>query len=442
MAEVFAPYVQYADSGFEWVGPVPSTWRIARFKHGIVLIESGKRDAVDHSEVLSIGGEHVGPNGKLRLENLKYVSEGFYESSKKGRIQDQDILVVKDGATIGKAAFVDSVENRRMLLNEHVYRIVGSKYYYYYVLSSFFQAEIWSKNTSSAQEGLNLSTINNIPTLIPSLEERTQIAKFLDYETAKIDALIEKQQQLIALLKEKRQAVISHAVTKGSNPDAPMRDSGVEWLGEVPAHWEIRRAKYLLQEQKHEVRPGDEIVTSFRDGQVCLRSRRRSTGYTMAILEHGYQGIRRGDLVVHSMDAFAGAIGVSEDDGRATPEYVVVRPFDKNLDCEYYARILRVMAQRDFIFVLCPSVRERAPRFRFARLQEVLLPVPPAAEQAAIAAYLRASDDTFTQLLELTEDQVAVLQERRAALTSAAVTGKIDVRDWQPPQSTSEADAA
>ena len=220
-----------------------------------------------------------------------------------------------------------------------------------------------------------------------------------------------------------------------------MRDSGVEWLGEIPAHWGIVRAKYLLQEQNHQVRPGDEIVTSFRDGQVCLRSRRRSTGYTMAILEYGYQGIRQGDLVVHSMDAFAGAIGVSEDDGRATPVYVVVRPFDKRMQCEYYAKILRVMAQRDFIFVLCPSVRERAPRFRFARLQEVLLPVPPPAEQAEIVAYLSASHGKFTSLLELTEDQVAVLQERRTALISAAVTGKIDVRGWTAPESEAEAEA-
>ena len=244
-AEKYSPYPKYKDSNDKWLGEVPAPWCVARFKHGIELIESGKRESVDFSDVLSIGGEHIGTDGRLRLENLKYVSRDFYERSKKGRVKEGDTLVVKDGATIGKTAFVDSIPKQLMLLNEHVYRIESTKFFYFYILSKFFQAEIWSKNTSSAQEGLNLSTINNIPTLIPNPEEQKQIASFLDYETGKIDALLEKQQQLIALLGEKRQAVISHAVTKGLNPDAPMRDSGVQWLGQVPKHWERSQPKYF-----------------------------------------------------------------------------------------------------------------------------------------------------------------------------------------------------
>lgn len=418
-------YPAYCDSSIEWLDQRPSEWSEVRFKY-LTSITTGDKDTVNREE----DGAYP---FFVRSQTVERISTYSFDG--------EAILTAGDG-DIGKIFhhYVGKFDFHQRVYKFSEFEGVIGRFLYYY-LSANLANEVIKLSAKTTVDSLRMPMLLNFKVVFPAEEEQSRIANFLDYETAKIEALIEKQQLLIALLKEKRQAVISHAVTKGVNPDTPMRDSGVEWLGEIPAHWGIVRAKYLLQEQNHQVRPGDEIVTSFRDGQVCLRSRRRSTGYTMAILEYGYQGIRQGDLVVHSMDAFAGAIGVSEDDGRATPEYVVVRPFDKRMQCEYYAKILRVMAQRDFIFVLCPSVRERAPRFRFARLQEVLLPVPPPAEQAEIVAYLSASHGKFTSLLELTEDQVAVLQERRTALISAAVTGKIDVRGWTAPESEAEAEA-
>lgn len=426
-------YKQYEllkNSRIDWIEQIPEHWKVSKFKYGIELIESGNRDSVEFSEVLSIGGEHIGNNGKLRLSNLKYVSEEYYNKSTKGRVQQGDILIVKDGATIGKTAFVDDPPEKKMLLNEHVYRVVANKFIYYFILSSFFQSKIWSENNSTAQEGLNQSTIKEIPLLIPSSEEQNKIADFLDYEVSVIDSLIEKQRSVIQLLREKQDSVISESITKGLNPQACFKDSGIEWLGKIPKHWQILRAKYLFKEQQRAVRESDGIVTVFRDGQVCLRSKRRETGFTMAVLEHGYQGIRKGDLVLHSMDAFAGAIGVSEDDGRATPEYVVTTPYDENNNSEYYANILRLMAKRDFIFVLCPSVRERAPRFRFSKFQEVLLPVPPPQEQKEINDYINSVSNKYFNLIQVSEKQIDLLLERKISLISAAVTGKIDLRNW------------
>ena len=201
-----------------------------------------------------------------------------------------------------------------------------------------------------------------------------------------------------------------------------LRESNVPWLGQIPVHWGIERARHLFEEQNREVRGSDGVVTAFRDGQVCLRSRRRSAGYTMAILEHGYQGIRRGDLVIHAMDAFAGAIGISEDDGKATPEYVVVTPFDAETQSRYFANILRVMAARDYIFVLCPSVRERAPRFRFVRFQQALLPIPPPEEQGQIVKFLDYETAKIDALIEKQQQLIALLKEKRQAVISHAVT--------------------
>jgi type I restriction enzyme S subunit len=196
----------------------------------------------------------------------------------------------------------------------------------------------------------------------------------------------------------------------------------------IPKDWGTKRAKYLFQEMNRPVEPGDDTITAFRDGQVCLRSKRRTDGYTFAELEVGYQHICKGDLVIHTMDAFAGAIGISEDDGKATGEYAVCSPRSDDVNSEYYAFLLRCMARRQYIFILCPSVRERAPRFRFFRFAPVLLPFPPRSEQDQIVERIKKSSARLKSLITKTEQSIALLKEKRAALITAAVTGKIDVR--------------
>jgi type I restriction enzyme S subunit len=146
------------------------------------------------------------------------------------------------------------------------------------------------------------------------------------------------------------------------------------------------------------------------------------------VLEVGYQGVREGDLVIHGMDAFAGAIGVSESAGKCTPEYSVLEPLTPGNSNAYFAKVLRLMARRNFIYVICPSVRERAPRFRFESFKDVLLPVPPATEQVEIVNRITAAEELMASLAAEAQIAIDLLQERRSALISAAVTGQIDVR--------------
>ena len=154
--------------------------------------------------------------------------------------------------------------------------------------------------------------------------------------------LAEKQ---IALLKEHKQILIQNAVTRGLNPDVPLKDSGVEWIGQVPEHWDVQRSKFIFKKIERKVNEEDQIVTCFRDGQVTLRANRRTEGFTNALKEHGYQGIRKGDLVIHAMDAFAGAIGISDSDGKATPVYSVCLPHDKQKSMS----ILRLLLKKSCI---------------------------------------------------------------------------------------------
>jgi type I restriction enzyme S subunit len=165
---------------------------------------------------------------------------------------------------------------------------------------------------------------------------------------------------------------------------------------------------------------------------VTLRENRRTEGFTFAIKELGYQGIRKEHLVLHSMDAFAGAIGVSESDGKCSPEYVVCDPISLDTISGYYAPCLREMARQGFIEVSCKAVRERAPRLRFVTFEEMWLPVPPKAEQVAICEFVLRIGERYKHHIQTLRASLDALREYRTALISAAVTGKIDVRESVP----------
>ncbi|WP_431638034.1 hypothetical protein ACQVBX_09015 [Dyella sp. KULCS107] len=199
-------------------------------------------------------------------------------------------------------------------------------------------------------------------------------------------------------------------------------ESGISWLGEMPAHWDERRTKYLFDLMKRPVRDEDEIVTAFRDGQVTLRGNRRTDGFTNALQEIGYQGVRRGDLVIHAMDAFAGAIGVSDSDGKSTPVYSVCRPKMGTTNSHYYAHVLRYMAIGGFIASLAKGIRERSTDFRWADAGSLLLPMPPLKEQEAIVAFLDRETAKIDALIAEQEKLLALLAEKRQATISHAVT--------------------
>lgn len=214
--------------------------------------------------------------------------------------------------------------------------------------------------------------------------------------------------------------------TKKLKPYLKYKDSGVSWIGMVPQGWEVVRGKNLYNKVNRTINDKDEVITCFRDGVVTLRKNRRTTGFTESIKEIGYQGIRVGDLVIHAMDAFAGAIGVSDSNGKGTPVYNVCEARMYNINNYYYAYLLREMARIGYIQSLYKGIRERTSEFRFDVFAEQYYPLPPRPEQDAIVAYLDDKTAKIDRLIGLYKREIELLKERRQAVIHQAVTRGLD----------------
>ena len=199
-------------------------------------------------------------------------------------------------------------------------------------------------------------------------------------------------------------------------------DSGVYFIPDIPNSWQVLKAKYLFKQEKREVCPEDEIVTCFRDGQVTLRKNRRTEGFTNSMKEIGYQGVRKGDLVIHNMDAFAGAIGVSDSDGKGTPVYACCTPKRNDINQYYYCYLLRYLARNGFILSLAKGIRERSTDFRFNDFKELYLPVPSKEEQDAIVSYIDLQSTKIDEAIAQQQKMIDLLNERKQIIINNAVT--------------------
>lgn len=296
-------------------------------------------------------------------------------------------------------------------------------------------------SVSAAQPGLSVDRINALHILLPPINEQIIIGEFLDFETAQIDTLIDKQQTLIQLLKEKRQAVISHAVTKGLNPDAPMKDSGVEWLGEVPEHWVVKKNKHLLEFVTSGSRGWAEYYSD--EGKLFFRI----TNLTRDTIEPKLESIRNvnppsgaegerskiklNDLLI-SITADLGSVCVADDSiagGFVSQHVSLCRPNSSVKSARWLAYfILSDSAKEQFIGSGYGGTKIQ---LSLEDIRELSIAYPPKKEQEDIALYVDKKLEKFETLMNQAEQAIQLIQERRTALISAAVTGKIDVRGWQ-----------
>lgn len=283
---------------------------------------------------------------------------------------------------------------------------------------------------ASAQPVLSISKIARLELPVPTLTEQEAIAAYLDKECGKIDKSVELLERKADAYNRLRRSLINRAVTRGLNPNAPMKPSGIPWIKFIPEHWDIKRGKSIFQEVYRNVRSEDGTVTCFRDGEVTLRTNRRTTGFTESEKEIGYHGVRIGDLVIHQMDAFAGAIGISDSDGKCSPICIVCRPLKEDkTNLGYYCQLLRLMAHSGYIQSFAKGIRERTTDFRYKTLVTLNFPAPPYIEQQQIADYLDEKCGKIDAIIKKICKQIELLKEFKRSLINEVVTGKRAIKN-------------
>lgn len=407
------------DSGIEWAGSVPSSWLVMKGKYIMKLLS---RPTQETDEVITCFRD-----GEVTLRANRR-EEGFTISTTEAGYQGIEIgdLVVHgmDGFA-GAIGISDSRGKATPVLN--VLDSNQNKKYLTYLMRTMAHCELFLSLSTGIRVrtcDTNWKKLREIKYLIPPLAEQSCIASFLDAKCAEIDALTANIQMQIDTLEQYKRSVITETVTRGLNPDAEMKDSGIEWIGRIPAHWEIIRGKYILKYLQKPVREDDGVITCFRDGEVTLRSNRREDGFTMSDKEIGYQGVDVGDLVVHGMDGFAGSIGISDSRGKASP---VLNVLDTKQDKRYIMYYLRSMAYSDVFLAMATGIRVRSCDLRWNKLAELSYPVPPLDEQQAIVDHIDAVIAKTDAVIANKKTQIETLEEYKKSLIFEYVTGKKEV---------------
>lgn len=417
----FPAYPTYRESGVAWIGAIPPGWKVIPLKH-VVSMQSGEQITAERIE--DEGDFPVYGGNGLRGYTTDFTHDGHFA------------LIGRQGALCGNINYA----NGRFWASEHAVVATPRLPCAVRWLGELLRAmDLGQYSVTAAQPGLSVEAVGNLRIPLPPPAEQSAIASFLDRETGKIDALVAEQERLIALLKEKRQAVISQAITKGLDANAPMKDSGVAWLGQVPAHWELRRLKhispfvtvgivvnpssYLADEGYPFIYGGD-----IREGVIdWLNARRIDKSSSDA---NSKTRLAAGDLLTVRVGApGVTAVVPAECEGGNCASIMLIRRGEFNSHWLCYAMNTRIVRYQVEV-VQYGAAQEQ---FNIAHAVNFWAPTPPRAEQDSITKFLDCEAAVIDTLTTEAHRAIALLRERRAALISAAVTGKIDVRGLAAP---------
>ena len=434
----FPRYPTYKPSGVEWLGEVPEHWASRRL--GFFFAERREKVSDKDFQALSVTKDGIVPQLDTAAktddgDNRKCVRTGDFVINSRSDRKGSSGLSRLDGSVSLICTVLRPQESVQGGFIHHLLRSISFQEEFYR-FGKGIVADLWSTNYSAMSE---------ITLAMPPLEEQESIATFLDHETAKIDALIAEQQRLIELLQEKRQAVISHAVTKGLNPDAPMKDSGVEWLGEVPAHWDVCRVKAVSVfttsgPRGWSERVGDVGALFVQSGDLndlmgvdfanCKRVQ------VVDDAEAARTKLLDGDLVVCITGAKTGNVAVCEsvpESSYVNQHLCLIRP-GEGVHPRFLAALLKSGCGQTYFSLAQYGLKQG---LSLEEVREAPVALPPLDEQDRICQCLRGVSSRYFPLEAESQRTISLLQERRSALISAAVTGKIDVRGLVP-----EAEAA
>ena len=422
------------DSGIQWLGMIPTNWTLRKIKYTLQeRIE--KNNPIKTTDILSLTAKQgvVPYDEKEGGGNKPKEDVTGYRLAYPGDIVMNSMNILSGSVALSK--YYGCVSPVYYMLRPQK-KTADVRYFNYIFQTTLFQRSLFGLGNGILMKESGNGKLNTIRMRIPMEkfgdlfipvapdDEQKSISDYLDMRCKKIDELIVDIQSQVDILQAQRKAIITEAVTKGLNPEADYMDSGVQWIGKMPRHWKCIRGKYILRYIQKPIKEDDGVITCFRDGEVTLRSNRREEGFTMADKEIGYQGIDAGDLVVHGMDGFAGAIGISDSRGKASP---VLNVLDTKQNKRYIMYYLRSMAYSDVFVALATGIRARSCDLRWNKLSELLYPVPPLEEQNAIVAHIDEKLKKVDEILRAKEEQLDILDSYKKTVIYEYVTGKKEV---------------
>lgn len=438
----YKAYPEYKESGVDWVGEIPKDWVCLPLKRNFKIVNGSTPKSVEASywdgEITWVTPADLSKiKGEIEKSSKNITIEGL--NSCGTSIVPEGSLILSTRAPIGTIA----ISLKKLCTNQGCKSLINTtdtenKFYYYVLSVSGKQLNNLGRGTTFLE--LSTDELANYAVPTPLLSEQQKIADFLDHETAKIDTLIAKQEKLIELLKEKRQAVISHAVTKGLNSDAPMKDSGVEWLGEVPEHWGIPKIGYNCSVTKltgfeftnhWRTTPEGEIIAlrGFNIGERVLslnKTERISEDLSFTL---NRSKLHQGDIVLPCTGTLGNAAIIPESGKYHINQNIAKLTFNSVISPSFAVYWLTSSTFRTIIDFNNTSAMQ--PVLLIGDIRNIIIPVPPLSEQDSIVKKLTKKISRFDKLISKCEASKNLTQERKTALISAVVTGKIDVRDWE-----------
>lgn len=445
------PYPAYKESGLSTGVQIPSHWSMMRLKHIAAVRPSNvdKKTVEGQEAVRLCNYVDVYKNESITAECDFMRASATPAQIAAFTLKAGDVIVTKDSETWMDIAVPAHVEAdlpgvlcgyHLALVRPRSERLSGA-----FLFRSFSASGVLDQFRVAANGvtrfGLGTGAMADSLFPLPPLDEQRRIVAFLDRETAKIDALIAKKERLIELLHEKRSALISHAVTKGLDPSVPMKDSGVEWLGQIPAHWTPKKLKYLFRFAKRLNHPGLAVLSVYRDYGVIQKNARDDNHNKTPEDLTTYQLVNVGDLVINKMKSWQGSLGISSLHGITSPDYVVYRSTNGE-HLPYLHHRLRIPIMAATFHCISNGIRPDQWRLEPEKFEQLWLHLPPIDEQRHICEHIEKQIARIDSLRARIQNGIDKLREYRTALISAAVTGKIDVLseavEVVEPSSTSE----
>ena len=424
-------YERYKDSGIEWIGEIPEEWEVVKIKHLTRVKRGASPRPIDDPIYFDDDGEYSWVRISDVTASKMYLNESTEKLSALGASLsvklNPDQLFISICATVGKPCIT---KIKCCIHDGFVYfpDFKGDNRFLYYI----FEAGEAYKGLGKLGTQLNLNTdiVGGITIGFPHMNEQKAIANFLDQKTAEIDVLIADNEKLIELLQEKRQAVISEAVTKGLNPNVRVKDSGIEWIGKIPEHWEVTKIKYLSNIRNVKASDGDNDKT-----YVGLESIESKTGKLLTNNNDEQQAVgetanifRKGDVLFGKLRPYLAKCIVADFNGRCTSELLVLRTTSNMLPEYLYLFMLSPI----FIDVVNSSTYgAKMPRASWNFIGNLKIPSPNIKEQEEIVEYLIKLINNMDDLISDISTQIQKLKEYRQSLISEAVTGKVDVREFE-----------